>query len=257
MELTMAAQEDATPWESTGPTIENMAALSGREFFSQLGIVRRKPARRDAPPTLSKSCSDKLSLRQCTSLLSSLSSLLIEPGNVYIEALIVPSSQCNGNGFMRAFSAEGRMSALNDTEWQGQYSFRPFKVEKTDVEFEYSKRSISAKTKRISASNVAAAWSRSGVQESIVGGVIQGSKANDVKGASRMSRRQMWASSRNLASQLDETHQDLRMALHAPRYGDCKASRLSRERRQAVADVQGRSLKGWVKNQGDSDFTID
>lgn len=257
MELTMAAQEDATPWEASSSTPDIEGALSGREFFSQLGIVRRKPARRDAPPTLSKSCSDKLSLRQCTSLLSSLTSTLIAPGNAYIETLVVPSSQYTQNGFDRAFSTQGRMSALEGMAWPDQHSFRTFAIETTDIEFEYSKRTVSAKTEKISASNVAAAWSRSGVEESIVGGVVQGSKTTDIRGASSMSRKRLWASARNLAAQLDEPYEELRRALRSAEYGGIKQSELLTERNLVIAEAQAKALKGWVKNHGDSSFTID
>lgn len=45
MELVMNAQEDATPWPV--PSCEGAEAatpeLRGRESFSELGIVRRKP----------------------------------------------------------------------------------------------------------------------------------------------------------------------------------------------------------------------
>lgn len=48
MELTMLAQEDATPWErvseATKPgLVSTDDSLKGRGFFSELGIVRRKP----------------------------------------------------------------------------------------------------------------------------------------------------------------------------------------------------------------------
>lgn len=48
MELTMLAQEDATPWERIPETTESGLittdnTLKGRGFFSDLGIVRRKP----------------------------------------------------------------------------------------------------------------------------------------------------------------------------------------------------------------------
>lgn len=45
MELTMLAQDDATPWESQQENTEpsTNGALKGRGFFSDLGIVRRKP----------------------------------------------------------------------------------------------------------------------------------------------------------------------------------------------------------------------
>lgn len=255
MELTMAAQEDATPWDASTSTPDTaVGTLSGREFFSQLGIVRRKPARRDAPPTLSKSCSDKLSLKQCTSLLSSLNSLFISPENAYIDTLIVPSHQHTEKGFERAFAAKGRMSALESTTWTDHYSFKPFSVETTELEFDYSKRSVSAKTEKISASNVAAAWSRSGVEESIVGGVVQGSKTTDVRGASSMSRRRMWSSVRTLAHRLGESYDELQKTLCAPEYGKVKESEFLAGRRRTIADVQTMVLKGWAKNHGDSSF---
>lgn len=47
MELTMEAQEDATPWPEPANSAEESAieekGLHGRGYFSQLGIVRRKP----------------------------------------------------------------------------------------------------------------------------------------------------------------------------------------------------------------------
>lgn len=47
MELVMEAQDDATPWpEAASPGTEDVPAgkrLHGRGYFSQLGIVRRKP----------------------------------------------------------------------------------------------------------------------------------------------------------------------------------------------------------------------
>jgi len=48
MELTMLAQEDATPWDripsTTEPGFDSTGQeLKGRGFFSELGVVRRKP----------------------------------------------------------------------------------------------------------------------------------------------------------------------------------------------------------------------
>jgi hypothetical protein len=51
MELTMQAQDDPTPWELPVPELNNKARetaetnLKGRGYFSQLGIVRRKPGK--------------------------------------------------------------------------------------------------------------------------------------------------------------------------------------------------------------------
>jgi len=51
MELTMAAQDDASPWAAPPSTLELPLAtdtpqypiLQGRGYFSELGVVRRKP----------------------------------------------------------------------------------------------------------------------------------------------------------------------------------------------------------------------
>jgi tRNA-specific adenosine deaminase 1 len=55
MELTMLAQEDATPWErlpsATEPGLDSTRhPLKGRGFFSELGVVRRKPGISLLPP---------------------------------------------------------------------------------------------------------------------------------------------------------------------------------------------------------------
>ena len=113
MELTMAAQDDASPWPTPdyapASAASSDATLPGRAYFSQLGIVRRKPARGDAPPTLSKSCSDKIALKQSTSLLSSLAALLVDPKGAYIDTLVLPLSQYSSTACERAFAASGRM----------------------------------------------------------------------------------------------------------------------------------------------------
>lgn len=131
MELIMAAQEDDSPWQLPCSTsadkqpnpLEAETALPGRAYFSQLGIVRRKPARGDAPPTLSKSCSDKIALKQCTSLLSSLASLLVHPANAYIDTLVLPESQYSAVACERAFSGTGRMKSLVGKQWNEGYAF--------------------------------------------------------------------------------------------------------------------------------------
>ena len=48
MELTMNAQEDPTPWPvptSADESMDSLSNLKGRQYFSELGIVRRKPGR--------------------------------------------------------------------------------------------------------------------------------------------------------------------------------------------------------------------
>lgn len=266
MELTMALQEDDSPWEtpvSGTPDPESdsestpKASLLGRGHFSKLGIVRRKPGRPDAPVTVSKSCSDKIALNQCTSLLSSLTSLFIDPANAYIHSLVLPESQYWPTACRRAFSAEGRMKPMVGRRWPGGYSFREFVTETTDLEFEYSKRAIEARSEKVATSNLAAAWSQSGVEESIIGGVVQGKKAFNPQGASRMSRRGMWEAARDLADSLGQQDPGTAEYLRSGTYRDIKKGPLLEDRRRVKDDVRQTALTGWVRNDGGSDFRIE
>lgn len=145
MELCMAAQEDATPWEMTrqpniGPDLESAedTMLDGRAHFSLLGIVRRKPARSDAESTRSKSCSDKIALRQVSSLLSCETARLIAPtANAYLAGFILPEDEISRVGCDRSFGENGRMAALVGRSWpdlkdsaenQIGFRFRPFEI---------------------------------------------------------------------------------------------------------------------------------
>ncbi|KAI0600614.1 adenosine deaminase/editase [Biscogniauxia sp. FL1348] len=207
MELTMASQDDATPWAIPSPSPSSSPTnptpspappqLPGRGYFSQLGIVRRKPSRGDAPGTLSKSCSDKLALAQCASLLSSAAAVLVSPSHAYLTTLVLPGSQYAAAGCRRAFSARGRMGRLVEEEerkgeeeddegngdggneekeeeegrsltsvaarwWPGGYAFHPFAVATTGREFRFSRRCVAdrAGDGRITSSNLAVAWTR-------------------------------------------------------------------------------------------------
>ena len=120
--------------------------------------------RGDAPMTLSKSCSDKLALRQCLSLLSSHTSLLISPEHVYLDMLVLPVDQYSEQACTRAFSPWGRMSALTTNvqrpqrsedegrpdavglfKWSGGYSFKPFPVKSTTTRrFQFARPSRSS-----------------------------------------------------------------------------------------------------------------
>ncbi|OOQ83793.1 putative tRNA-specific adenosine deaminase [Penicillium brasilianum] len=147
MELCMAAQDDATPWQVTRPAdassphpgnLQEENLLDGRAHFSLLGVVRRKPARMDAESTRSKSCSDKLALRQVSSLLSCETSHLVTPTeNAYLAGLILPEDEISRSGCERSFGENGRMKALAGRSWpintecDGKeigYRFRPFEV---------------------------------------------------------------------------------------------------------------------------------
>ncbi|KAF2029347.1 hypothetical protein EK21DRAFT_67970 [Setomelanomma holmii] len=287
MELVMDAQEDSTPWASPPPTVtissanhkatersqepvkstgtsttiqENInTALRGRANFSHLGAVRCKPSRPDAPPTLSKSCTDKLALKQATSLLSSLTSALISPRNAYIHSLILPSSQYVPAACERAFTRSGRLKDLSDeaiAKWNGGYAWTPFAVKSTKREFAWSRRAVLPSQKPMP-SNLSAVWTPSW-QETLIGGVLQGRKQLDPRGASAICRRSMWKTAVRVAGVVGVVGVPmLASVLGKRRYEDVKSDEVFEARKRVKRDVKSAGLKGWIMNVGDEEFSLE
>ncbi|KAL8815513.1 MAG: hypothetical protein Q9223_005357 [Gallowayella weberi] len=254
MELLMEAQVDATPWpiDQLHPATKKLPGLlRGRESFAELGIVRRKPGADLA--TLSKSCSDKLALKQCTSVLSSCTSLLVNPANAYFESIILPKSQYVQDACERSFGPEGRLKPMARHRWTGGYAFRPFEVRSTNREFTYSRRSKPASSRELRTSNVAAVFNPY-VQEALILGRLQGRQKLDPKGASAICSKRMWATTIQVLAALG-TPQLLQQISGSPRVRDWKDSRLFADRRRVKADVTAEALSGWIRNEGD-DFEI-
>lgn len=249
------------------PTTE-IPNLPGRAYFSQLGVVRRKPARGDAPRTLSKSCSDKIALKQCTSLLSSLTSLLVSPKNVYLRNVILPESRYSSEGCARAFSATlgiGRMSPLLTSDsWPGGYGFHPFAVETTKKEFEYSKRTVTARAEaagisttgdNIASSPLAVTWSRNGLEESTINGVLQGRKQLDRRGGSKLCRLRMWGLALEVSVLVGAGGAlAVQKLLGSGTYAEVKKGDLLTPRRLVKTRAREEALRGWVPNVGDDTF---
>lgn len=317
MELIMAAQEDATPWDvpeppptvhthipvptstPTSPPIQTQTqtqtptstpppTLPGRAYFSHLGIVRRKPARPDAPPTLSKSCSDKLAQHQATSLLLSPTSILIHPRNAYLQTLILPEPRHSEPACRRAFSArppDGRMRGFATTAaaaaaeggGRGGYAYRPFAVQTTAVEFAFSQRSLtqSTATGKVAPTPTSLLWTPTGVEENTIGGTLQGRKQCDPRGACSASRRKLWGLAVEVAAGLpllDEVSVAgvggagagagaggwgaIQKELKSDTYGEMKESVLLEARRRVKEEVRAVALQGWVRNLGDENFGL-
>ena len=260
MELVMEAQHDATPWPVVIPDEQTTSSLLGRGSFSQLGVVRRKPceyrharilsatdtihekARGDSPVTLSKSCSDKLALKQCISLLSSPLSLLISPDNAYIDTLILPRDQYRQQACERAFGTSGRMSPVVGSDWPANYNFRPFRIKTTEINFHYSRRAAGTNAKVCKGSNVSAVWTPNH-QETLINGVLQGRKQTDRMGASVLSRVQIWNLFLQIVNLLDVP--SLYSSLELSSYMDMKLSQGLKHRRHVKNDVKMEALKGW------------
>jgi len=245
MELIMNQQDDPTPWTSAKPTQKDGSSdlMLGRGYFSELGVVRRKPSRPDAPPTLSKSCSDKLALRQCTSLLSTVTTSIIDPANAYLSTVVLPDSQIVPTACERAFSANGRMKPVNEvcTSWSAGYSFQPFTVVGTSHNFTFS-RQLEAGVNKVVPSNLTTiAYGK--VQETLINGVLQGRKQSDPKGASSISRRKTWEVASAIAK--------------SPALSYNMLKQQSIERIMVKEQIQSLALRGWIQNDGDSEWMLE
>lgn len=244
MELTISSQTDATPWTNSSPSSAPAALLRGRGYFASLGAVRTKPGRADSPPTLSKSCSDKLALRQSVSTLLSPLSFLVAPENAYLASLVLHKRVYSPVACNRAFGETGRMGVLQGRDWGGGYMFRPFRVRTTDVEFEF----IKAGTKAVG-SNVSAVWVRGRGAETLIGGVLQGRKQfSGVRATSILCKARMWKAVSEVAAIVGV--RAVQMMIDVAVYGDLKegVGMVSRNR----AKVETRTaLGGWARNGGD------
>ncbi|KAI7497468.1 hypothetical protein KC367_g5838 [Hortaea werneckii] len=250
MELIMREQEDDTPWEKAED------GMPGRGNFDRLGVVRRKPARPDAPSTLSKSCSDKLAMKQCTSLLSGLTTLLIKPERCYLRRLVLPQDRLVPTSVERAFSPNGRMASLASSTdrpqtWQSAgYSVNFFEVAPTSRRFEYEKADGAT------ASNISA-LSTPHRQETLINGVLQGRKQSDPKGASTVSRRRMWEDVAALAAAVSDTGGFVRHeVLDSGSYASLKSGAVLEARSEVKQLVREDALKGWQRNCGDEEWSL-
>ena len=233
-------------------------------------------ARADSPATLSKSCSDKLALRQCISLLSGMTSLLIHPANAYINTMIISKSQFRNEACARAFGISGRMGSIANKEWSGGYYFHPFNVRTTGIEFAYSRSSRQAPSKPSDefgkktapkGSNITAVWSAqtplmnaaslanlfskggallANSPEVLIQGRLQGWKEADPRGASKISRKEMWPAVAEVLSLLKISIPGIAT------YKELKLSEMLAERRLVKAEVTAEALKGWIPNHMDN-----
>lgn len=255
MELVMQAQDDPTPWSDLD---EVEGLLNGRGYFSNLGVVRRKPARADAPVTNSKSCSDKLALKQCTSLLSSLTSLMIHPGHAYLASLVLPVDQYVSTSIDRCFAASGRLASLQKDpdlmdNWWGGYRFRPFEVHQTAEDFKF-KRPTSKSLPTSTGSNITAVWTPN-ILEVLISGTKSGSKQFSSRGRSQISRAGMWETCLQFIEAGGSSY--VRDSLMKGTYADIKATAIMKARRVVKADAKAKAFHGWTQNPGDDDFSID
>ena len=190
-------------------------------------------------------------MKQCTSLLNSLTALLISPMNSYLASLVLPSCELQPTACQRAFSVHGRMESVADGQWDGDYGFRPFTVLPTDVDFEFSRSNGQDQGKTPKRFNVSAVWTPK-AQQTLVNGALQGRKQNDPRGASMICRLTIWETLRTLAQCLNGF--GMVDVVQKERYVDVKENVMLHDRRMVKDAVRRTALVGWTKNERDDEF---
>ncbi|GEQ69882.1 hypothetical protein JCM33374_g3558 [Metschnikowia sp. JCM 33374] len=83
------------------PASKKQKVVRGRANFDNIGVVRTKPGRADSKISYSKSCSDKLCVKQYTGILNCITSLRVNP--VYLDYLVLERSKYHCEDFSRCF----------------------------------------------------------------------------------------------------------------------------------------------------------
>ncbi len=108
--------------------------------------------------------------------------------------------------------------------------------------------------RKIVASNLAAAWTPC-LEETLIGGVLQGRRQFDARGASSLCRKSLWRLAAEVAALVAVPA--VRCALNVESYELVKAAGVLEARRRVKDDVKEMALRGWMRNEGDGLWGID
>lgn len=268
---------EVAPWQTPEPN-STAPDLQGRGHFSMLGYVRRKPSRADAESTLSKSCTDKLAVKQFTSIISFPADLFVQrTDNAFIKNIITYSDQYDQIGFGRALGPHGRLANISD----GGHFFGIEQLPRTCPRFSFERPSGVVETappQQPKAANASMMWvaspdrSEKAVHEVLVNGVKQGYKQWDHRQskASVTSRRHLIQLVRLICTEmpgddssdlpfrcrLKEASAAISKVLDQDQYSKIKESPIRYEANELKASIK-RKLGSWQQNSGDAEWPCD
>lgn len=153
------------------------------------------------------------------------------------------------------------MAPLKGRKWDTTgYRFHPFAIRTTAREFRFSRRGTGERGPGLGGklelvpSNLAAAWTPYG-EETLIGGVLQGRKQFDPRGASMLCRKSKWKLAAEVAALV--AIPAVSQALSVGSYGLVKGAGVLEGRRRVKEEVKAEALRGWVGNWGDEGWGVD
>ena len=93
-------------------------------------------------------------------------------------------------------------------------------------------------------SNISAVWTPH-INETLIKGVMQGWKQTDPRGASALSRMQIWA---KFLDTLFLSHKFLKRFKGASTYRELKSSKVLKDRHRVKEEVKEDALRGWSRS---------
>lgn len=178
-DASMSSLVEGEPWKK-----KNEDILRGRANFDTVGVVRTKPGRADSKVSYSKSCSDKLCLKQFTGVLNAINSLCIDP--MYLLYLVVPQDRSLLSDFRRCF--RDRLVAEENASHVHPLNFLLYRMDN----FSYKKRN--KESSPLPLCLVYCDLDKTGqvLQNGVKNGAHVKNRAPAIKGASILSRRNLW-----------------------------------------------------------------
>jgi tRNA-specific adenosine deaminase 1 len=137
--------------------------------------------------------------------------------------------------------------------WSPEYSFRPFSIKTTVLEFSYGRRS-NPSGPQLKPSNISTVWTPQ-IEETLIGGVLQGRKRSDPKAGSSICRKNMWKAAHDVAQALGDIW--IANIMQADTYGEMKQRIAPASRWKVKQDIITHALCGWVPNSSDDEFGLD
>lgn len=115
---------DDDPYQYVLP--HHKETLRGRFNFKKKGYVRTKPGRQDSKITLSKSCSDKICIRQVISLNNAFTYKMMED-QIYLDYMIIPNIDLKSRSSLKR--------CFEDRLVDCPYPVHPFQILSSDIPF--------------------------------------------------------------------------------------------------------------------------
>ena len=125
---------------SPSPSPSPSSVRKGRLNYTELGVLRTKPGRLDADPSLSLSCSDKLSSWTVLGFQGSLLSSLLPP--IYFTSLVLSPNLWDEDGLERINHRASHSISDSQTSSTPHYSHHPITFYKCQLEFPHGKINI-------------------------------------------------------------------------------------------------------------------